>query len=131
EHAKRSDWVWAEVGEAPLALASVHLRQLVQAITAGLPSGDWHAMADGYLLHGWVADASAWKALDAVRDMRDFLAVTAALRAVYLPWLEDLANRVVSAASTYPNPSPIDCMVLAAESGTVLLFVDGLRCDLG
>jgi hypothetical protein len=103
----------------------------VEAIAAGLPSDDWQAMADAYLAHGWVADASAWKALDAVRDMRDFLAVTAALRAAYLPWLEDLANRVASAASTYPNPSPIHCRVLAAESGTVLLFVDGLRCDLG
>jgi len=131
EHVKRADWVWADLGEAPLALASVHMLRMLDAIQAGLPGVEWQAMADAYLAKGWVADASAWRALDAVRDMRDYLGVSTALRAVYWPWLEELAQRAARAVSTYPNRAPANARAFEPESGTILLFVDGLRCDLG
>ena len=131
DHAPRAASLWAELGEAPLAGAAQHLGAMADAIRAGGPGQDWAALADSYTRQGWRVDAAAWKALAAVRDAPDLHAVAAALRAVYRPWLEDLAERTTRLAASYPNRQPATCPTLAPAPGDVILFVDGLRCDLG
>lgn len=67
----------------------------------------------------------------AVRDARDLEAVTAALRAAYRSWLESLAEQVQAWAGTYPMAAAANAPLFEPAPGTVLVFVDGLRCDLG
>ena len=56
--------------------------------------------------------------------------MTAAIRAVYLPWLEKFSILTQALAATYPVTGPQTCRTLPAEEGTVYLFADGLRMDL-
>ncbi len=130
EHAPRAASVWAELGEAPLARATVHLAALLAAMEPGLAGIDWATLAESYVRHGWRVDAAAWTALT-VRNAQDLNAVTRALRAVYLPWLDRLATRIQTLAVPYPYADPAQARPLQPTAGTIILFIDGLRCDLG
>jgi hypothetical protein len=131
QHAPRADSLWADLGEAPLARATVQLRTLAEGICAGVGGHDWDALTAAYLDRGWAIDAAAWRAYARVRDARDLDAVTAALRAVYLPWLVGLAEQVQGWGLSYPVSNPNQSPLFDSTPGTVLVFVDGLRCDLG
>jgi hypothetical protein len=130
EHAHRSAWVWATLGEAPLAQAIGHLQDLVEIIEASGNPFTWEALADYYSTLGWKADRSMLLALEAARTTAANKAVTAAIRAVYLPWLEKFSTLTQSLATTYPTTGPQTCRTLPAEEGMVYLFADGLRMDL-
>ncbi|MCG6941953.1 MAG: BREX-1 system phosphatase PglZ type B [Thiohalocapsa sp.] len=131
EHAARADSIWAELGEADLARAAVHLKAMAGGIAGGALGHDWTALTAGYLDFGWRVDDAAWRAYAAVRDAPDLAAVEAALRGAYGPWLEQLAKQVQGWAGTYPCAGPTQASTFSPEPGTVLVFVDGLRCDLG
>jgi hypothetical protein len=126
----RTASVWAELGEAPLAQAVSHLGHMARAIQQGLPGTDWTSIAEAYLSAGWKVDAEARRSYASVRDKADMEAVTVALRAAYLPWLEQQAGRLSTWASDYPNRSKATARQQTAEAGTVYLFVDGLRADV-
>ncbi|TSA09177.1 MAG: BREX-1 system phosphatase PglZ type B [Deltaproteobacteria bacterium] len=130
EHAHRSTWVWATLGEAPLALAIGHLRDLAEVVQASGNPSTWEALADYYSTLGWKADRSMLRALDAARTTAATKAVTSAIRAVYPPWLEKFSTLTQALATTYPATGPQTCRTLPAEEGTVYLFADGLRMDL-
>ena len=130
EHQGRAVSVWAELGEAPLARAVSHLEALVQVVRTGVPGPDWKALAQFYSERGWRADAAAWRAFAEVRQAQDVQAVTAALRAVYLPWLEELGVSCQHLHSSYPNKGPASARRIPNEEGTAIVFVDGLRMDL-
>jgi hypothetical protein len=130
EHAPRSTWVWATLGESPLAQAIGYLHDLAEVVqVAGNPS-TWEALADYYSTLGWKADRSVLRILDAARSIAATKAVTAAIRAIYLPWLEKFSLLTQALAATYPTTGPQACRTLPAEEGTVYLFADGLRLDL-
>ena len=125
-HAWRRDTVWGRRGEAPLAHALAHL-----AVVAGakpLPAHEGSALAEAYTEHGAQIDRAAMAALAAAPRELDRVAVTAALRAIYLPWLDGGANalqdliRVGKVRLSVPSPTP--------TTATTVLFVDGLRMDL-
>ena len=130
EHAVRSTWVWATLGESPLAQAICHLRDLVEVVQASGNPSTWEALAEYYSTIGWKADRSVLRTLDAARSTAATKAVTAAIRAVYLPWLEKFAILAQSLTATYPVTGPQTCRQLPAEEGTIYLFADGLRMDL-
>lgn len=131
EHSPRAQSVWAALDEAPLARAAVHLTVLAEGIAAGVLGHDWAALAQGYLERGGSIDTAARRAFDAVRDPGDLDAVTAAVRAVYLPWLRGLAEQVQGWVGSYPAAGPASAPLYEPAAGTCLVFVDGLRCDLG
>jgi hypothetical protein len=88
-----------------------------------------------YTLEGWRTDDAFLRALAAVAGASpdDTSAALDAADVVYRPWLDDAASRFQSAvlhpgngALDYPSSPPI-----ATEPGTCLMFVDGLRFDLG
>jgi hypothetical protein len=130
EHAHRSTWVWAELGEAPLALAIGHLRDLVAVIQSSGNPSTWEALAEYYSTIGWKADCYALRTLNEARSTGATKVVTAAIRAVYLPWLEKFSTLTQALATTYPATGPQTCRTLPVEEGTVYLFADGLRMDL-
>jgi len=130
EHAPRSTWVWAALGEAPLAQAIDHLRDMAEVVQASGNPSTWEALAEYYSMLGWKADRSMLRALDAARSTATIKAVTAAIRAVYLPWIEKFSTLAQALTTTYPATGPQTCRTLPAEEGTVYLFADGLRMDL-
>lgn len=130
EHAHRSTWVWSTLGESPLALAIGYLRDLAEVVQASGNPSTWDALADYYSTLGWKADRSILRALDAARTTAAAKAVTAAIQAVYLPWLEKFSALTQALAATYPITGPQTCRILPVEDGMVYLFADGLRMDL-
>jgi hypothetical protein len=131
QHRVRAESVWSRLGEAPLAAAAAHLGDMAKGIDAGLVGADWTTLAKSFADTGWRIDHEALQAVAAVRDAADLQAVTVALQAVYRPWLEALAERTAEMAATYPCSKPADAPEHRPTVGTVILFVDGLRCDVG
>jgi hypothetical protein len=125
QHAWRRDTVWAKRGEAPLADALRHLAVIAET-TVPAPH-DAESLAVLYFESGWRADLAALDALAAAPRAIDRQAVTVALRAIYLPWLEDGASglQTLVKAGKVPLARPGK-----PPKGDVLLFVDGLRMDL-
>lgn len=128
DHALRRDWVWAELGDAPLATALSPLLELVQAVEIPLGSGTPQEIAARYVRGGWRADALALEVMAAGKSTADSEALHAVLRAVYRPWLEAGARTFQDAVhrSELPKPSP----QAIATPGRCWLFTDGLRFDV-
>ena len=129
-HAERAESVWARMGAASLAVSVQHLGKMARAMSQGIDGSSYETLANSYRNHGWVADAEARKAWAGLRTTEDQQAVTAALSATYLPWLEDQAVRIQQMADTYPVKSAKDTSVYEPAAGRMLLFADGLRADL-
>ena len=130
EHAPRAKWVWAALGDSPLALAIGYLRELAETVESTGNPGSWEALTDYYSSKGWKADRSVLRALSAARTNAAGKAVTVAIRAAYIPWLDKLSSFTQAQAPTYPTNGPKTCRTLAEEEGTVYLFADGLRMDI-
>lgn len=127
EHGPRRGWVWAKLGKARMANVLQHLVALADATEAPVGGSSLSALAGWYAEQGYLADAAALAAL-ALADHADGPAIQAAVRALYLPWLQRAAERLreVVHAEGYPKPEPVP-----VEDGTCLLFADGLRWDVG
>ena len=130
-HAARRDSVWAELGEAPLAMALKHLAVMAEVTKAVQAAGTVADLQAGYTLSGWRADDALLDALAGLDKLPDIEAVTVAIRATYLPWAEESARYLqqqVDGAS-YPGGTIASVKPVAAVPGDCLLFVDGLRFD--
>ena len=138
QHGERRTWVWADLGQAPLACALRHLVTLAETTRTALGGATPEAMARAYTEGGWCTDAAVLDSLICVQAHDDVEAVCAAMRAVYRPWLEEAAKRFQVLVNEHPLPG---CVVhpastatterMRAESGCVILFADGLRFDVG
>jgi len=123
EHACRRDWVWP----TPLADSLGHLSQLAGATQSALGGADLGDFLDRYAATGWTADNEYLLAIDSVSKASDVDAVRSAAATVYMPWLDGSARRMQDLLAGHtPVATP-----LAYDAGTCLLFVDGLRFDLG
>lgn len=129
QHGVRRQWLWARMGRTPLAHALEHLAGLAR-LSATLPSGSTPAeLAQTYQETGWRVDQAAVSALAAVQSKGDLDAVSAAVRALYLPWLEESARRL---QDTLKEAGSLLRTVAKADApGTCTVFVDGLRYDAG
>ncbi|WP_108311676.1 BREX-1 system phosphatase PglZ type B [Limnohabitans parvus] len=131
EHGVRRSWLWARMGQAPLATALEFLAKVASA-SKQLPVGATpDALALSYQQTGWQVDAAAMRALAAVTSKVDIAAVSLALRAVYLPWLEESAKRLQDAVKAAGGLS-VAAQANGAEpvAGVCTVFVDGLRYDV-
>src|SRR5206468_1949907 len=79
-HLPRCQWVWSDLGEAPLANALKHLHALTKAQELFAGGANFQNLADGYRKSGWLVDQAALKALAAIRHNGDAKPVCAALR---------------------------------------------------
>lgn len=127
-HGWRRETVWAKRGDARLAQALAHLAVVAQ--TPALPAHDSEALAKAYATDGWKADRAALAALDLVRTGDDRNAIVAALRAIYLPWLDAGASVLQSLVAGGKLKLAKPLQAPPPSSKAVLLFVDGLRMDL-
>lgn len=131
-HGHRRKLVWAELGEAPLAAALEHLQAIAQYTQNSLAAGTVQDLVNGYRAFGWQVDDAVLKALASVESAAHIDVVSAAIRAMYLPWLEDSARylQALFTDSAYPWNSTSKAQQPQFSEGDCVLFVDGLRFDL-
>lgn len=130
DHGERRGWVWARLGQAPLAEALKPLNALADLTQTALGGATPEDIASHYAAGLWKADDAALEALGTVSTAADRAAVEAAVRTVYLPWLAAGAEHFQEAVRQQPLPcQPAE--ETAAELGHCLLFADGLRFDVG
>lgn len=129
-HGPRRTWVWAQLGQAPLARALQHLVVLAKTAAQSLTGASVEALTSAYAERGWQADNAALEALAAVESVQDVNAVEAAIRALYRPWLEAAASmfqeRVAAGGTSSFGLPPI-----AVSDHTCVVFSDALRFDAG
>ncbi|RVA41528.1 BREX-1 system phosphatase PglZ type B, partial [Mesorhizobium sp. M7A.F.Ca.US.001.01.1.1] len=126
KYAWRRETVWAKRGEAPLAQALAFLAKVAAAKPLAVHEGK--ALAESYVEDGAGVDGAAMRALAAVPRDVDRSAVSMALRAIYLPWLEEGANALQELIRT--GGVKLAKPQAAKTDTTTILFVDGLRMDL-
>lgn len=127
QHHPRRDLVWAELGHAPRASALEHLALLAEVTGHSLAAGELSDLIAGYRTKGWRADDAVLKALSIADNEKTLEALTIAIRAIYLPWLEESARHLQKVWQTeQPKPEQPGS---AGHSSECLLFVDGLRYD--
>ncbi len=133
QHGARRAWVWARLGLSPLAETLEHLAALAGFTSAFLGGGSLRAMADLYTQEGYLADEAAWLALVCARSDDDAAVVAGVVRTLYLPWLEAAAEHFQNLADSecFSVENLTEQAAIAANPGRCLLFVDGLRFDLG
>jgi hypothetical protein len=133
QHGRRRGMVWATLGEAPLAHALEHLATMAAGTTAGLATGTLDDLATGYCTSGWQVDDGMVRALAQIDRSPDLAAVTAAIRAVYLPWAEASAQHLQQLAdgTAWPGDTGRTSTPDTGLPGDCILFVDGLRFDTG
>lgn len=131
EHGDRRGWVWAELGQSPLARALLPLADLARAVAEPPGGGTPGELAAAYASGGWKADRAALEALSSTETERDSVAVRAAVEALYRPWVEESARRFQAAVASTPLPSPVEkSSPPEPEEGVCILFTDGLRYDV-
>lgn len=132
-HAGRRDSVWADLGEAPLAMATAHLAEMARYSEQSLAAGSLGDLQAGYQQTGWQVDNAVMQALACVHNKADMEAVRAAIRSVYLPWLQDAARYLQQTLdnAAYPGGNCDTAAPFDAQPGDCVLFVDGLRFDTG
>lgn len=137
-HGKRRDWVWAELGEASLAIALEHLAGMAEVCKDALGGATLEAFAKAYVSSGWKADAAMLDALASVQHSQrasdDAKAVQSAVAAVYRPWLEAGAERFQALVKDMPRLcEDVEQHAKAlsdSKTGCCILFADGLRFDV-
>jgi len=109
-----------------------HLRTLAEHSALPLVGDSPDALASAYVKSGYRADDAVLRALACVKTSDDTAAVSAAIRSIYLGWLDDTARNFQAAARKSPLPGRADLkeQLVVAEPGECLLFVDGLRFDV-
>jgi hypothetical protein len=132
KHGRRRNLVWAELSEAPLAEALLHLSHLAKVTSNALTAGSIHDLAVVYRNIGWEADDAVLKALTSVASSEDIEAVISAIQTLYLPWLENSARYLQQVVDTqgYPGGTINTAKPIEYENGECILFVDGMRMDI-
>lgn len=135
EHGSRRDWLWSKMESAPLVQGLQHLAELA-TLSKQTPGGATLAqMATSYQESGWKVDQAAMHALAAVSSKADTDTIGAALRAIYVPWLEDSANRFQELVRTegglgHPVRTKGVTNDEVPSNSVCTVFVDGLRYDV-
>lgn len=131
EHAERRDSVWAELGEARLALSLKHLSKVAQITAKSLKARSVDELATLYRSDAWRADEAVLRALERVETSQEVNAVKSAIQAMYVPWLQDAARELQHLVSESEYPMQAKWTPNAKDhTGECILFVDGLRFDM-
>lgn len=127
EHSPRREWVWSELGLAPLATSLKWIADIA-LYTQNSINGGFSEFIDAQNTWGWKVDYSAINAISCVERQEDLDAVFSAVRAIYLPWIDINARNLQKLVreSTYPSISSKQLY----DQGECICFIDGLRFDL-
>ncbi len=131
EHKGRRDWVWAQLGESPLALALEPLGRLARKAKQSLAGANAEALISDYVADGWRCDLAALQALSTLKPGAENNLVTKVVRALYEPWLDRSARRFQELLSGNDVDPGTLATGIEVDAETCILFTDGLRFDLG
>ncbi|MGE5580213.1 MAG: BREX-1 system phosphatase PglZ type B [Bacillota bacterium] len=131
EHAPRRSWVWATLGWCPLAQALEYLSVLARGSISPLSGETADGIVSQYTKLGYLCDDAVLRALACAKSDADAQAVGAAVYALYLGWLDGSARALQKCTERSPMPSASQQGPVQSKMGDCLLFVDGLRFDLG
>lgn len=129
EHGVRRSWVWRYLEESPYAEALLPLARVADRARKGLAGSKIDEIASSYAGEGCLCDDSALMALAAAHGPAQHDVISGVLRAIYLPWLEQVARQFQDAVNRAGGALPTQA-TSALEPGTCLVFADGLRFDL-
>lgn len=129
-HGERRGWLWAQMGKAPLAHALKHLAGVAEQSDATSFGNSLEAMSERYREFDWRIDNEALLALAQAHTKADQDAVSSALRAVYVPWLEASSLAFQSVVAEAGGLNPGGAPSTNDPIGTCVVFVDGLRFDV-
>ena len=132
QHGPRRELIWAELGEAPLAIALKSLATMAEVTKQSLAAGAPKDMAAAYQTVGWNADAAVIEALSSIQAPEDLAAIQAVVQTIYLPWVDDSARHLQAQvdAAAYPGGLAANQPRKETHTGECIVFVDGLRFDL-
>lgn len=130
EHGQRREWLWAKLGRSSLASALQYLTTLALK-TAPIRGASFDELVKNYSSTGCAADTALLNALVEGRSSQDKTAIYAAARALYFPWLLDTTENFQKFTATTPLPTIRRHKDYQVPAGECLIFVDGLRFDLG
>lgn len=133
EHGPRRAWVWATLGQSPLAQALLPLAQLAEGQSHPLKGSTPEALAETFADGAWRVDDAALQALAAPMPSEDEKAIKAAVKTLYREWLEEAAGalQALVAKVGYPGNKAIPLQTSSLGPGDCAVFADGLRMDLG
>jgi hypothetical protein len=129
-HAVRRDWLWARLGLSPLTLPLEHLARIARRSTQPLNGSSPDDLAALYTEDAWQVDAASWEAVHAASS-GDVALVQRVVSRLLSAWLDESAKNLQRAASAHPLPDHRDAARIEAKPDQCLVFVDGLRYDLG
>jgi len=124
EHGERRSWLWP----TPLAHAVKYLSLVATGAQEHGPTSSAADLSQWYATTGWTVDDHAVSAIAAASSQADRRAVLAALSTVYPAWVDRTARQLQDLVTFVGYPGTTG---LAAPAGTCVVFVDGLRLDLG
>lgn len=127
-HKVRCNWVWSELGEAPLANALSHLVTMAEKATDSFPFTNLGDLKAYYVSEGYVVDQSMRKSLAMVRTDKDKTVIKSLIKTIYQPWLELVTVK-------FQDLIQVDASVFTAqkaqtETEPFVLFVDAFRFEL-
>jgi hypothetical protein len=131
QHSMRRDWVWAAIGQSPWARVLAPLSKLAQLAKAPVGGASLEAAVAAYTDSGWQCDRLVMDALSQFKSEPDRRLLGRAIRAIYLTWLEDSARHFQELVRKQPSESRKGVGAVKPEKETCVVFVDGLRYDLG
>jgi len=129
-HAHRRAWVWAQLGESPLALALEPLARLAAKASSTLGGATIEDAVSLYTTEGWKCDRAALEALCAVPTAADRTLLHGAVKALYEPWLDASARHFQALVAHGYGTARGTAGTKAVDKDTCLVFADGLRFDI-
>jgi len=127
-HSKRREWVWHELGKAPLADALQYLVKMAGLSLEPYPFGSINELKTYYTTKGFFIDQYMRKSLAAVKSDKDKKQVKSIIKLIYAPWLESITNKfqnlVAADSSIFTTQKP------HTETESYVLFVDAFRYEL-
>ena len=128
QHALRRNWVWAELGLAPLGNAIFHLVQMAERAIAPFPFSSISDLKQYYTSSGYLVDQSMRKSLAAVKSEKDKGIIKAVITTVYKPWLETITQKFQFLINK--DASIFTDQTATTETESYILFVDAFRFEI-
>jgi hypothetical protein len=130
-HYIRRDWVWSQLGESPWARALVSLARLANLSKRPVGGATLEEAVKIYAEEGWQCDRAAMEALAQFRTTLDAGVMVKVVRTLYEPWLDQSARTFQKLVAEAGDAYRGQVGIVRGESDVCVLFVDGLRFDVG
>lgn len=131
EHKIRRELVWAELGYSKMSQSLKYLAIAASLIKDYRSGGTVEDIFKMYVDTGWKIDAAIIDAIKIMDNTNQIEIVNIAIRALYLPWIEENARYLQNTClnDSYPGKSLKNDISKNYNDDECIIFVDGLRFD--